>query len=101
MRRLVIVGASLAGLRAAQAARAAGYDGELVMIGDEQHLPYTRPPLSKEVLGNSRSVEEIGFPCDTLEVEWRLGIAASALDRGRRRVVLADGGEIFYDRVIV
>ncbi len=101
MQSLVIVGASLAGLRAAQAARAAGYDGELVMIGDERHLPYTRPPLSKEVLGNSRPVDQIGFPCDTLDVEWRLGIAASALDRARRRVVLADGEEVFYDRLIV
>lgn len=45
--RLVIVGASLAGLRAAQAARKAGFDGDLVMIGQERHLPYTRPPLAR------------------------------------------------------
>ncbi len=101
MNRLVIVGASLAGLRAAQAARAGGYDGELVMIGDEQHRPYTRPPLSKEFLGKTRPAQEIGFPCETLEVQWRLGVAASALDRARRRVVLADGGEVAYDRLIV
>ena len=48
--RLVIVGASLAGLRAAQAARSAGHEGGIVMVGEEPHLPYTRPPLSKELL---------------------------------------------------
>jgi NADPH-dependent 2,4-dienoyl-CoA reductase/sulfur reductase-like enzyme len=101
MDRLVVVGASLAGLRAAQAARAAGYDGELVMIGDERHRPYTRPPLSKEFLGKTRPAQEVGFPCETLEVQWRLGVAASGLDRARRRVVLADGEEVAYDRLIV
>ena len=50
---VVVVGASLAGLRAAEAMRGAGYDGELVAIGDEPHLPYTRPPLSKELLAGA------------------------------------------------
>ena len=57
MDRLVIVGAWLAGLRAAQAARAAGYEGELVLIGDEPHPPYTRPPLSKELLKGEQTAE--------------------------------------------
>ena len=99
--RLVIVGASLAGLRAAQAARKAGFDGELVMVGEERHLPYTRPPLSKELLAGEHDVERVHFPCDTLEAEWRLGVPAASLDRGRRRVVLADGDEVSYDRLIV
>ena len=47
MRRVVVIGASLAGLRAAQAVRAAGHDGELVMVGAEERLPYTRPPLCR------------------------------------------------------
>ncbi len=67
--RLVIVGASLAGLRAAQAARKAGFDGELVMVGEERHLPYRRPPLSKELLAGEHDVERVLFPCDTLEAE--------------------------------
>jgi 3-phenylpropionate/trans-cinnamate dioxygenase ferredoxin reductase component len=100
MRRLVIVGSSLAGLRAAQAARAAGFDGDLVMIGDEAHLPYTRPPLSKELLAGEHSVDRVGLPCDTLDVEWRLGASATSLDRRRRRVVLSDGTEVAYDRLI-
>jgi 3-phenylpropionate/trans-cinnamate dioxygenase ferredoxin reductase component len=100
MRRLVIVGASLAGLRAAQAARKAGFDGELVVVGEERHLPYTRPPLSKELLAGEHSVDRVSLPCDTLEVEWRVGAAATGLDRERRRVVLADGDEVAYDRLI-
>ena len=57
MRRVVIVGASLAGLRAAQAARAGGFDGDLVVVGEEPHLPYTRPPLSKELLAGENEAE--------------------------------------------
>ena len=52
LRRVVIVGASLAGLRAAQAARKAGFDGEVVVVGDEPHLPYTRPPLASLSTGS-------------------------------------------------
>jgi 3-phenylpropionate/trans-cinnamate dioxygenase ferredoxin reductase component len=101
MRRLVIVGASLAGLRAAQAARKAGFDGELVMVGEERHRPYTRPPLSKELLAGEHTVERVQLPCDELDVDWRLGVPAARLDRGRRRVVLEDGDEVEYDRLIL
>jgi NADPH-dependent 2,4-dienoyl-CoA reductase/sulfur reductase-like enzyme len=87
-------------LRAAQAARGAGFDGQLVIVGDETHLPYTRPPLSKELLAGEHSVERVGLASDALEAEWRLGVAAVSLDRERRRVVLADGEEVAYDRLI-
>ena len=86
MRRLVVAGASLAGLRAAQAARAAGFDGELTVIGAEPHMPYTRPPLSKELLAGA--TDECAFPV-AVDAEWRLGVAAVGLDD--HRVVLADG----------
>jgi len=99
--RLVIVGASLAGLRAAQSARKAGFEGELVMVGEERHPPYTRPPLSKELLAGEHSVERVHFPCDTLDAEWRLGASAASLDRGRRLVVLSGGEEVAYDRLVV
>ena len=101
MRRLVIVGASLAGLRAAQAARKAGFDGDLVMVGDERHQPYTRPPLSKELLAGEHTVDRVQLPCDELGIEWRLGVAAVSLDRGRRQVRLADDDEVEYDRLIL
>jgi NADPH-dependent 2,4-dienoyl-CoA reductase/sulfur reductase-like enzyme len=101
VRRVVIVGASLAGLRAAQGARAGGFDGELVVVGDEPHLPYTRPPLSKEVLAGEAEADGVLLPSDAFDVQWRLGAAATKLDRARRRVVLADGDEVAYDRVIL
>ncbi len=101
MRRLVIVGASLAGLRAAQGARKTGFDGELVMVGAERHQPYTRPPLSKELLAGEHTVDRVQLPCDELGIEWRLGAPATSLDRARRRLTLADGGEVQYDRLIL
>src|SRR5579871_2480089 len=88
--RLVVVGASLAGLRAAQAARAAGFEGEIVVIGDEHHPPYTRPPLSKELLVGGQTAEQCGLPHGTLEVTWRLGVRATGLDREAGRVHLGD-----------
>jgi 3-phenylpropionate/trans-cinnamate dioxygenase ferredoxin reductase component len=101
LRRVVIVGAALAGLRAAQAARSAGFDGDLVLVGDEAHMPYTRPPLSKELLAGDGSTDAVHFPCDTLDAQLRLGVTATRADRARRRVVLSDGDELPYDRLIV
>ena len=101
MRRLVVVGASLAGLRAAQAARNAGYDGELIVIGQEQHLPYTRPPLSKELLHGTQTRDQCAFPLGELQVDWRLGTQAVGLDRSAKQVLLADAEPVAYDRVIV
>src|ERR1700722_16860199 len=101
VRRLVIVGASLAGLRAAQAARSAGHEGGIVMIGQEPHLPYTRPPLSKELLQGTQEIEDSALQIGELDVEWRLGVPAAGLDRARRRVQLEDGTEAPYDRLII
>jgi 3-phenylpropionate/trans-cinnamate dioxygenase ferredoxin reductase component len=100
MQRLVIVGASLSGLRAAQSARRDGFEGSIVVIGDEPHLPYNRPPLSKEVLHGKQSHEQTMFPLGELDVDWRLGTAAVSLDRDAHEVVLADGTRIGYDRLI-
>jgi 3-phenylpropionate/trans-cinnamate dioxygenase ferredoxin reductase subunit len=101
MNRLVIVGASLAGLRAAQAARAGGFEGEVVMIGDESRRPYTRPPLSKDLLGGGQTPEQCALPHGALEVSWKLGVGATALDRPARQVLLANGGTESYDRLII
>jgi len=101
MRRLVVVGASLAGLRAAQAARAAGFDGDLVVVGDEPHLPYTRPPLSKELLAGVQTPGDCAFPSQAVEAEWRLGAPATGLDRAAKLVHLAGGEAVRYDRLIV
>ena len=87
MRHVLVIGASLAGLRAAQAVRAAGYDGELVMVGAEQRLPYTRPPLSKELLKGEHTIEQCLLRHPDLDLAWRLGTAATGVDRDAKRVV--------------
>jgi 3-phenylpropionate/trans-cinnamate dioxygenase ferredoxin reductase subunit len=100
--RVVVVGASLAGLRAAEALRAKGFDGKLTMIGDEVHEPYDRPPLSKAVLSGRLSTEQIQLPhARGLNAEWLLGVPAVGLDRAGRAVVLADGRRVEYDRVLI
>jgi NADPH-dependent 2,4-dienoyl-CoA reductase/sulfur reductase-like enzyme len=93
---IVIVGASLAGLRAAQTIRKR-FDGPVVVVGAEPHLPYTRPPLSKELLHGEA---EPAFPCDDLDVEWRLGTTATGLDLARREVELGDE-RLRYDRLLI
>jgi 3-phenylpropionate/trans-cinnamate dioxygenase ferredoxin reductase subunit len=102
--RIVIVGASLAGLRSAQALRRLGYQGELIAIGDEPHMPYDRPPLSKEVLAGKWDAARTSLmrPEDeALAVEWRLGVRAQSLDLAAREVVLASGERVAYDALVI
>ena len=105
LRRIAIVGASLAGLRAAETLRARGFDGELTLIGDEPHRPYDRPPLSKQVLQGSFEPEQAFFRrkdgYDALALDMRLGVPASSVDLRSRRVALADGTWAEYDRLII
>ena len=105
LRRIAIVGASLAGLRAAETLRARGYDGELTLIGDEPYRPYDRPPLSKQVLQGSVEPEQTFFRrkdgYDGLAIDLRLGVGATSVDLGDRRVMLADGTFTDYDRLII
>jgi 3-phenylpropionate/trans-cinnamate dioxygenase ferredoxin reductase component len=99
-RPIVIVGASLAGLRAAQAIRKAGHDGRVVVVGAERHAPYTRPPLSKELLAGEHEADRCALPGGDVDVEWRLGTVATGLDLARREVVL--GAErLGYDRLLI
>ena len=101
----VVVGASLAGLRAVEAARKTGYAGRLVLVGAEQHLPYDRPPLSKAFLDpgdpppvpHHRTDEQLR----ELDVELRLGRAATGLDTSAREVVLADGERLRYAQLVI
>ncbi|WP_432587579.1 FAD-dependent oxidoreductase [Streptomyces sp. HD1123-B1] len=100
--RIVIVGASLAGLRAAEALREEGFTGSLTLIGDEPHEPYDRPPLSKQVLLGKADAHRTALPRRReLDAEWRLGVAATGLDMTARRVRLADGTEVPYDRLMI
>ena len=100
--RIVIVGASLAGLKAAEALRREGFTGSLTMIGDEPSEPYDRPPLSKQVLNGTLMAERTALPDGRqLDAEWRLGEAATGLDIGRKRVHLANGQEVEFDRLLI
>ncbi|MGW2697526.1 NAD(P)/FAD-dependent oxidoreductase [Streptomyces sp. NPDC001296] len=103
MRTVAVVGASLAGLSAARSLRRRGYDGRLVVIGDEPHRPYDRPPLSKEFLAGAIGEAELALERDDedLQAEWVLGARATGLDRTERAVRLADGREIRADGVVV
>lgn len=103
MRTVAVVGASLAGLSAARSLRKRGYDGRLVVIGDELHRPYDRPPLSKEFLAGAIGEADLALERDDedLRAEWLFGVRATGLDRARRAVRLADGREVRTDGVVV
>ena len=100
---IVIVGASLAGLHAAEALCENGSGARrITMVGAERHAPYDRPPLSKRVLGGRLPADATELPQHAeLDVTWRLGTAAVALDRQARTVVLADGEVLGYDKLLI
>lgn len=104
MRHVVVVGASLAGLHAARALRRHGYDGTLTVVGDEPHLPYDRPPLSKQVLAGTWEPERtalLNVRDDDLDLTWTLGRAATGLDPRARVVALDDGTDLAYDGLVI
>ncbi|MEV7202501.1 NAD(P)/FAD-dependent oxidoreductase [Streptomyces griseoluteus] len=100
--RIAIVGASLAGLRAAEALRDEGFTGSLTMIGGESAEPYDRPPLSKQVLTGWVPADHTTLPRRRdIDAEWLLGVPADGLDLAGNHVRLADGREIPFDRVLI
>lgn len=102
LRDIVVVGASLAGLRAAETLRRKGFTGTLTLVGDETEMPYDRPPLSKEVLRGEHAADEPRLGIDeSLDAAWRLGSPAVALDPAAREVVTAAGERIRYDGLVV
>jgi NADPH-dependent 2,4-dienoyl-CoA reductase/sulfur reductase-like enzyme len=103
VRTVAVVGASLAGLSAARSLRKRGYDGRLVVIGDEPHRPYDRPPLSKEFLAGALGEADLALERgdEDLQAEWVLGTRATGLDRTERAIRLADGREIRADGVVI
>ncbi|MFF3340224.1 NAD(P)/FAD-dependent oxidoreductase [Streptomyces flavidovirens] len=105
MKTVAVVGASLAGLYAARALRAEGYDGRLVIIGDEIHRPYDRPPLSKEFLTGAVDEDQLAL-CDAeeeaeLNAEWLLGVRAQGLDARGRALRLDSGCTVAADGVVI
>jgi 3-phenylpropionate/trans-cinnamate dioxygenase ferredoxin reductase subunit len=102
MRTITVVGASLAGLSAARALRAQEFAGRIIVLGDETHEPYDRPPLSKEFLaGESPDITLLTADDKLLDIDWRLGCTAASLDPADRAVVLDTGERIQTDGVVL
>ncbi|RHW28149.1 NAD(P)/FAD-dependent oxidoreductase [Nocardioides immobilis] len=101
MRDVVVVGGGLAGFRFVQTLREAGYDGAVTVVADEEHLPYDRPPLSKQLLAGTFTEAQCALPGEAPDVTWRLGRRAVRLDRERRAVVLDDGSVVAYDGLLI
>ncbi len=101
----VIVGAGLAGVRAAETLREQGYGGRIVLIGDEPHQPYERPPLSKDFLQGSQPrqgvfVHDVGWYAEN-RIEVRTGLRATAVHAGAHEVELVDGSTVGYDALLL
>src|SRR4029450_7105761 len=104
-RTLVIVGASLAGAKAAEAARATGFDGRVVLVGGEHELPYGRPPLSKAVLRGEAApettrVHDVGFYAAN-DIELLTGRSVEALDVDSARVTLPGGEQVAFSAAVL
>ncbi|MCV6986861.1 NAD(P)/FAD-dependent oxidoreductase [Mycobacterium shinjukuense] len=100
---IVIVGGGLGAARTAEQLRRAGYAGRLTIVSDEVHLPYDRPPLSKEVLRSE--VDDVALKprewYDENDITLRLGSAATGLDTAAQTVTLADGSVLGYDELVI
>ncbi|MFF7399421.1 NAD(P)/FAD-dependent oxidoreductase [Achromobacter sp. NPDC008082] len=104
-RAIVIVGAGQAGGWAATTLRSRGYDGRVLLLGEEPHAPYERPPLSKAVLGGQAAAESTELfsaaRLAELDIEFRPGIAATRLRVDDKQVDSSDGGSAAYDKLIL
>ncbi|WP_030434400.1 NAD(P)/FAD-dependent oxidoreductase [Actinoplanes subtropicus] len=105
MNRIVVVGASAAGLAAVETLRREGFDGTLTLVGEETHAPYDRPPLSKQILAAQWDPVRLALRTPdqlaALRLDLRLGATAAGLDPGAQRVRLADGEALDYDGLII
>ncbi|MFH9551907.1 NAD(P)/FAD-dependent oxidoreductase [Streptomyces sp. NPDC017435] len=101
MKRIVVVGGSIAAVTAAQSLRAEGYDGQVTVLSEEPHPPYSRVPLSKGVLAGRESVESALLPLPSEDIEFRTGARAVRLDTHGRLVTTADGTDIPYDGLVI
>jgi len=104
MHKIVVVGASLAGVRAVETLREEGFDGELTLVGAESHLPYDRPPLTKEILRGEWQADRLALRqegYDDLRIDLQLGRLAVGLRPGPQAVDLSDGTSVLYDGLVI
>lgn len=102
---VAVVGASLGGLRTASALRRGGFDGRITLVGAEPHLPYDRPPLSKEVLTGAKQPDDTFFRTEDFfqeqRIELKVGSPATGLDGEARTISLESGEVIPYDFAVI
>ncbi|MGW4967301.1 NAD(P)/FAD-dependent oxidoreductase [Nonomuraea sp. NPDC004186] len=105
MNRIALVGASAGGLTTAEALRRGGFQGVITLVGDERHLPYDRPPLSKQILMGAWEPDRLTLrgqaDIDALDLDLRLGVRAAGLDSAAQALLLADGTQLPYDSLVV
>ncbi|MEU5043902.1 NAD(P)/FAD-dependent oxidoreductase [Streptomyces griseorubiginosus] len=101
MKRIVVVGGSIAALTAAESLRTEGFDGQVTVLSEEPHQPYSRVPLSKGVLAGREPAESALLPPPGEDIEFRTGARAVQLDVRGRAVTLADGTRVPYDGLVV
>ncbi|MDX6277143.1 MAG: 3-phenylpropionate/trans-cinnamate dioxygenase ferredoxin reductase component [Nocardioidaceae bacterium] len=105
MPRTLIIGAGIAGVSAAAAMRSAGYDDEIVLLGNEPELPYRRPPVSKEIIRAEKTADEIRIKkpewYETQSITLRTGVTVESVDPAAHTVQLADGEVLAYDQLLI
>jgi NADPH-dependent 2,4-dienoyl-CoA reductase/sulfur reductase-like enzyme len=104
-RTVVVIGSSVAGVSSAQALRSEGFGGRIVLVGEEEVLPYDKPPLSKEFLAGKWDADRVNLlsreDAERGGIELRLGAVATRLDVAGRQVLLSDGSRLGYDKLVV
>ncbi|MFD6064040.1 NAD(P)/FAD-dependent oxidoreductase [Rhodococcus wratislaviensis] len=104
-RTVVVVGAAAAGLAVVETLRREGFDGKLILVGEEEHAPYDRPPLSKQILSSAWEVDRLPLRAqseiDALALDLRLGVRATSLHVEDQHISLSDGSRVEYDTLVV
>jgi 3-phenylpropionate/trans-cinnamate dioxygenase ferredoxin reductase component len=104
-RTVLVIGTGVAGVSCAAGLRAEGFDGQVVLVGDEPELPYRRPPLSKDVLRGEKTGDDVrlkpGAWYEAHDVELLTGTAAESVDPSARTATLADGGTLTWDALVL
>jgi phthalate 3,4-dioxygenase ferredoxin reductase subunit len=102
---VVVVGSSIGGVRTAQALRSEGFEGRVVLVGEESQLPYDKPPLSKQFLAGEWDLDRVLLltqeAAEDEGIELRLGVPATRLDVAAKRILLADGTTLDYDSAVI